>query len=236
MQFIKDNKKTIIGISIILISLLIAVITYCFNQTEIVSAETNLIETKDENKKAETNKKIKVEIKGAINNPGVYELDDNSRVIDVINIAGGLTENADTSLINLSKKINDEMVIIIYTREEIENYNNSKIKTEYYNNSKIKTEYVYIEVPSCPDKVNEACIEDYKEEKQENKEETNNLININTANIDELTKLSGIGEAKAKLIIEYREQNGKFKEIKELTNVKGIGDSLIEKIKDNITI
>ena len=226
MQFIKDNKKTIIGISIILISLLIAVITYCFNQTEIVSAETNLIETKDENKKAETNKKIKVEIKGAINNPGVYELDDNSRVIDVINIAGGLTENADTSLINLSKKINDEMVIIIYTREEIENYNNSKIKTEY----------VYIEVPSCPDKVNEACIEDYKEEKQENKEETNNLININTANIDELTKLSGIGEAKAKLIIEYREQNGKFKEIKELTNVKGIGDSLIEKIKDNITI
>lgn len=226
MQFIKDNKKTIIGISIILISLLIAAITYCFNQTEIVSAETNLIEIKNENKKAETNKKIKVEIKGAINNPGVYELDDNSRVIDVINIAGGLTENADTSLVNLSKKINDEMVIIIYTREEIENYNNSKIKTEY----------VYIEVPSCPDKVNEACIEDYKEEKQENKEETNNLININTANIDELTKLSGIGEAKAKLIIEYREQNGKFKEIKELTNVKGIGDSLIEKVKDNITI
>ena len=148
MQFIKDNKKTIIGISIILISLLIAAITYCFNQTEIVSAETNLIEIKNENKKAETNKKIKVEIKGAINNPGVYELDDNSRVIDVINIAGGLTENADTSLVNLSKKINDEMVIIIYTREEIENYNNSKIKTEY----------VYIEVPSCPDKVNEACI------------------------------------------------------------------------------
>lgn len=226
MQFIKDNKKTIIGISIILISLLIAAITYCFNQTEIVSAETNLIEIKNENKKAETNKKIKVEIKGAINNPGVYELDDNSRVIDVINIAGGLTENADTSLVNLSKKINDEMVIIIYTREEIENYNNSKIKTEY----------VYIEVPSCPDKVNEACIEEYKEEKQETEEETNNLININTASIDELTKLSGIGEAKAKLIIEYREQNGKFKEIKELTNVKGIGDSLIEKVKDNITI
>ena len=226
MQFIKDNKKTIIGISIILISLLIAAITYCFNQTEIVSAETNLIEIKNENKKAETNKKIKVEIKGAINNPGVYELDDNSRVIDVINIAGGLTENADTSLVSLSKKINDEMVIIIYTREEIENYNNSKIKTEY----------VYIEVPSCPDKVNEACIEEYKEEKQETEEETNNLININTASIDELTKLSGIGEAKAKLIIEYREQNGKFKEIKELTNVKGIGDSLIEKVKDNITI
>lgn len=230
MQFLKDNKKIVIGSLVILISLLIIVFTYYFNQTETVAAETNLIEANTEEIKEEKNKKIKVEIKGAINNPGVYELDDNSRVIDVINIAGGLTENADTSLVNLSKKINDEMVIIIYTREEIENYNNSKIKTEY----------VYIEVPSCPDKVNEACIEEYKEEnkegKQETKEETKNLININTASIDELTKLSGIGEAKAKLIIEYREQNGKFKEIKELTNVKGIGDSLIEKIKDNITI
>lgn len=226
MQFLKDNKKIVIGSLVILISLLIIVFTYYFIQTETVAAETNLIEANTEEIKEEKNTKIKVEIKGAINNPGVYELNDNSRIIDVINIAGGLTENADTSLINLSKKINDEMVIIIYTREEIENYNNSKIKTEY----------VYIEVPSCPDKVNEACIEDYKEEKQENKEETNNLININTANIDELTKLSGIGEAKAKLIIEYREQNGKFKEIKELTNVKGIGDSLIEKVKDNITI
>ncbi len=219
MQFIKDNKKTIIGVSIILISLLIAAITYYFTQIETVSAENNIIET--ENVEEETIKKIKVEIKGAINNPGVYELDDNSRVIDVVNIAGGLTENADTSLINMSKKITDEMVIIIYTREEIENYNNSKIKTEY----------VYIEVPSCPDKVNDACIEEYEEE-----QENNNIININTATIEELTKLSGIGESKAKLIIEYREKNGNFKEINELTNVKGIGESLIEKIKDNITI
>ena len=182
MQFIKDNKKTIIGISIILISLLIAVITYYFTQTGTVSAEANIIETKTENIKEEANKKIKIEIKGAVNSPGVYELEDNSRVIDVINVAGGLTENADTSLINMSKKITDEMVIIIYTREEIENYNNSKIKTEY----------IYIEVPSCPDKVNNACIEEYKEET--------------------------------------------FKEINELINVNGIGESLIETIKDNITI
>lgn len=223
MQFIKDNKKTIIGISIILISLLIAVITYYFTQTETVSAEANIIETKTENIKEEANKKIKIEIKGAVNSPGVYELEDNSRVIDVINVAGGLTENADTSLINMSKKITDEMVIIIYTREEIENYNNSKIKTEY----------IYIEVPSCPDKVNNACIEEYKEETIE---ETNDIVNINTASVDELTKLSGVGEAKAKLIIEYREKNGKFKEINELINVKGIGESLIETIKDNITI
>lgn len=222
MQLIKDNKKIIIGILIIFISLLITIITYYFNQSEIVVAETTLSLEKQEEKQEI---KIKVEIKGAINNPGVYELEDNSRVVDLINVAGGLTENADTSLINLSKKLTDEMVVIIYTREEIENYNNSKIKTEY----------VYIEVPSCPDKVNEACIEEYQEEINNN-EETNKLININTASINELTTLSGIGESKAKLIIEYREQNGNFKEINEITNVKGIGESLLEKIKDSITI
>lgn len=222
MQLIKDNKKIIIGILIIIISLLITIATYYFNQSEVVVAETTPSLEKQEEKQEI---KIKVEIKGAINNPGVYELEDNSRVVDLINVAGGLTENADTSLINLSKKLTDEMVVIIYTREEIENYNNSKIKTEY----------VYIEVPSCPDKVNEACIEEYQEEINNN-EETNKLININTASINELTTLSGIGESKAKLIIEYREQNGNFKEINEITNVKGIGESLLEKIKDSITI
>lgn len=222
MQLIKDNKKIIIGVLIIFISLLITIATYYFNQSDVVVAETTPSLEKQEEKQEI---KIKVEIKGAINNPGVYELEDNSRVVDLINVAGGLTENADTSLINLSKKLTDEMVVIIYTREEIENYNNSKIKTEY----------VYIEVPSCPDKVNEACIEEYQEETNNN-EETNKLININTAAINELTTLSGIGESKAKLIIEYREQNGNFKEINEITNVKGIGESLLEKIKDSITI
>lgn len=221
MQLIKDNKKIIIGILVIIISLLIAITTYYFNQSEVVVAET----TPKLEQQEEQITKIKVEIKGAINNPGVYELEDDSRVVDLINASGGLTENADTSLINLSKKLTDEMVVIIYTREEIENYNNSKIKTEY----------VYIEVPSCPDKVNDACIEEYQEETNDNEEE-NKLININTASINELTTLSGIGESKAKTIIEYREQNGNFKEINEITNVKGIGEALLEKIKDSITI
>lgn len=222
MQLIKNNKKIIIGILVIIISLLITIITYYFNQSEVVVAETT---PKLEQQEEKQITKIKVEIKGAINNPGVYELEDDSRVVDLINISGGLIENADTSLINLSRKLTDEMVVIIYTREEIENYNNSKIKTEY----------VYIEVPSCPDKVNDACIEEYQEETNDS-EEANKLININTASINELTTLSGIGESKAKTIIEYREQNGNFKEINEITNVKGIGEALLEKIKDSITI
>lgn len=225
MEFIKENKKYIIGIFILIFSIFIIFITNYFNQTEIVNAEP-IIEEKENVEEVIEEEKIKVEIKGAVNGPGVYELDQNSRVIDVINVAGGLTESADISLINLSKKLTDEMVIIIYTKEEIQNYNSSKIKTEY----------VYIEVNNCPDPINDACIKEYEDEKEDSSDKSNNIININTATIEELTTLSGIGESKAKLIIEYREQNGKFKTIEELSNVKGIGESLIEKIKDNITI
>lgn len=223
MQYLKENKKYVIGIGILLISVMIIIVTNYLNEPEVVSAEPILEKTADEEVIEE---KIKVEIKGAVNVPGVYELDNNSRVIDVINIAGGLTENADISLINLSKKIFDEMVIIIYTKEEI----------QHYNESKIKTEYVYIEVNNCPDPINDSCVKEYEEEKTDNNEKSNNIVNINNATIEELTTLSGIGESKAKLIIEYREQNGLFKSVEELSNVKGIGESLIEKIKDNITI
>lgn len=62
------------------------------------------------------------------------------------------------------------------------------------------------------------------------------LININTASLEELTKINGIGEVKAKSIIEYREQNGGFKSIEEIKNIKGIGEKTFEKLKDSITI
>lgn len=221
-------KKTIISCFILVLILLISIITLYFNNTKTVLAspeEKEIVE--------EVLKKIRVDIKGAVTNPGVYELDENSRIMEVINMAGGLIEGANTSLINLSKKIVDEMVIIIYTNEEIENYKQSKIKTEYI----YETEYVYIEVDSCPDKVNQACINEYKEPEEANDEQSiSNKININTASIDSLTTLSGIGNSKAQAIIDYRNQNGNFKDISELSNVTGIGNSIIEKIKDNITI
>ena len=67
-------------------------------------------------------------------------------------------------------------------------------------------------------------------------DKTNGVVNINTASIDELMTLSGIGESKAKSIIEYRSTNGKFNTIEDIKNISGIGDALFNKIKDNITV
>lgn len=169
--------------------------------------------------KVENNESIKVEIKGAVTNPGVYEISNSSRVIDVINMSGGLLENANTKFINLSKKITDEMVIKIYTNEEIEE------------SSKVEVIYEYIEKEcECPIISNDSCINE--EEKVEDKK----IININTSLKEELMNIPGIGEGKANSIIEYRMKNGNFKTIEDILNVSGIGDSVFEKIKEYITV
>lgn len=61
-------------------------------------------------------------------------------------------------------------------------------------------------------------------------------VNINTANVEELATLKGIGEKKAQAIIDYRKANGEFKTINELSNVKGIGDRITTNLKDEITV
>ena len=202
-----------------------------YNDIEIVD---NIIDdeiTKTDKKTNEENTEETIEynidIKGAVNNPGVYKVESNLTVNDVINIAGGLKENADTSVINLAKKITDEMVIIIYTKEEVKNSNivDTVIKV-------VEKECV------CPNIENDGCLNtEIKDEisiKDDNKE-TNGLININTATIEELKTINGIGESKAKSIIEYRSNVGKFKSIEDLKNVDGIGDTLYEAIKIYIT-
>ena len=168
-------------------------------------------EEKEESKDNIPTTKVTVDIKGMINNPGVYEVDSNSRVNDVITLAGGLKEGADTSNINLAKIVSDEMTIIIYSTEEVL----EKFKQE-------------VCICNSPYIENNACIN--------NNDNNSNLININTATIEELTALTGIGDVKAEAIIKYRNEVGKFKTKEELLNVDGIGESLFEKIKDDITV
>ena len=165
--------------------------------------------------KKEEEKEIMVDVKGEVNTSGIFTLKEGSRVIDAINLAGGLKKNANTSNINLSQKLKSEMVIYIYSNDDIKkNEGNMSCDT------KCKTEI--IEVNNC-----------IETNENKNKDEK---ININTASLEDLLKISGIGESKAKNIIEYRETNGQFKNIEEIKNINGIGDSLFNKIKDNITI
>ena len=235
LKQIKKYKYLLTIIIIMLITLLCIIRTnklkennksYSIKDSDIIIEEI----ITNEEEQQEVVDKIKVDIKGQVVNPGVYELDNNSRIIDVINIAGGLKENANTSLINLSKKLEDSMVIIIYSNEEVENSNVKQIETVFK---------IVEKECNCPVIENDGCIntgitiDDEKE--VENETSNNDLININTASKEELMTIKGIGESKAVSIIEYR-NNNKFNTIEDIMNVSGIGESLFEKIKAYITI
>ncbi len=169
-----------------------------------------------------------VDIKGAVTNPSVYKLERDSRVFDVIKMAGGLTREADTSVLNLSKKIMDEMTIIIYSKNEIKRFKEAK------ESATISEIIKYVNVyDNCPDPlVNQACIDN-----SENTETPEvNKVSLNNASVSDLQTLPGIGESKALEIIKYRDSNGPFKSIDDIKKVSGIGDGTFDKIKDHITL
>lgn len=228
IYYFKRYWKYILIVTVILLALILSYVCYYFNKND-TSTTVNVVELKDSNKEKEhiTDglKTVFVDVKGAVNAPGVYEIDEERRIIDAINIAGGLLQNADTTNINLSKKVEDEMYIIVYTKDEIYNYK--------LNNEKSNEKIICASVEcDCPDISNDACIN--KEDMNDN--EDMGKISINTATKEELMNLSGIGETKANAIISYREENGDFKNLEDVKNVSGIGDSVYEKIKDEITL
>ena len=97
--------------------------------------------------------KIYVDVKGAVVNPGVYEIEEGKKVRDAIGLAGGLTDQADTSLINLAKKVTNEMVVIIYTLEEVKKATEVDAIAKVIDNQCV-----------CPEIKNDACLT--KEENQ----------------------------------------------------------------------
>ena len=151
-----------------------------------------------------------------------------SELFEVIEKAGGLLEEADTSIINLARRVEDGDLIIIYTKEEVANSNILEKETVI---KVIDQECV------CPNIQNDGCINDEIEETITNaNEEQSGIININTASKEELMTISGIGDAKAEAIIKYREENDGFDTIEDIMNVSGIGEALFNQIKDYITV
>jgi len=189
---------------------------------------------------------IYVDIKGYVNKPGVYKVikDSNKRIFDLITLAGGLKKDANTSVINLSTKLKDEMVVIIYSNKQIEDFTKTKEelkdKLEICDKEEVKNDGCITE-----DDIDNKFESDNIEDTSNGSNNTNNngsdneitsdKVNINTASLELLMTLSGIGESKARAIINYRNEVGLFENVEDIKNVSGIGDSAFEKIKDSIT-
>lgn len=186
---------------------------------EVEEKKTNNLEIE------EAIKYITIDIKGEVKSPGVYKIEEGKRVVDAINASGGLTKKAVTKYINLSKVLKDEDVIIINNISELKKIEDKKNIEEIKINNKSNISV----------KESDVITNDKSDIVKESDSNKNTIVNINTCTLEELLNINGIGESKAKSIIEYRENVGLFTSKEDIMKVSGIGNSLYDKIKDYIT-
>lgn len=139
-----------------------------------------------------------VDIGGAVVSPGVYQVAEDTRLYQVIEMAGGLTEDADTDSVNRASFVEDGQKIIIPVKGAASG-----------------------SVPEDGSASSSGITPD-------------GLVNINTASLEELKTLSGIGDVTAQKIIDYRSSNA-FRNKEDIMSVNGIGNGIFQKIKDRIT-
>ncbi|GAB5616379.1 hypothetical protein JCM31739_12040 [Faecalimonas canis] len=178
------------------ICIMICILAGC-QRKETVQLEE--VTSKEDTKEKEiVSEKIQVVyVCGAVKKPGVYRLPAGSRIYEAIEMAGGMTEQADETALNQAEKVKDEEQIFV------------------------------------PEKVIDAK---EGEDSQESTEKDDGKVNLNTATEEELMTLAGIGQSKAKSIIQYREKKGRFKSIEEIMKIEGIKSGVFNKIKEQIVV
>lgn len=213
-------KQKIICVILIIISILIGIYVYNIrfkdDNTDTVietNTEGSLVENflEEDDEKLKENNLIIVHVTGAVKKSGIVKLQEGARIYEAIEKAEGSLDNADVSKVNLAYVLEDgQKIYIPFIGEDLEEDNNLEYITSDYGNNKNII--------------------------QEDDKGGSSKVNINTANQTELETLPGIGTATAEKIIDYRNKNGKFENIEDIQNVKGIGDAKFENIKESICI
>lgn len=206
-----DNRMYLFLLLIAVMTCGIWYIKYLSNHSFLIGTKAQPEELSAKATQVPFSSMIQVEIQGEVNTPGFYTVSREYTVGDLISIAGGFTNNAQTANINLSDAIFEDECITIPAKGEtaLVSIAHRQKQSEKKDNKETSVNKVDIPIKS---------------------------ININTADSSQLDTLPGIGEKIANSIIQYREENGDFQSIEEIKNVPKIGDKIFEQIKDRITI
>lgn len=210
-----NKKKIFVFVIILLICPTILLVKDKLNSKDDIYVLTEESTVSDENKNNDkkeniSNKEITVYVSGEVNKSGVVTLKEGDRLAVAVEKLGGTTKKADLNNINLAIRVKDEEHYII---PKIGEAKQEELKD--VNNTK--------DIENA-------------EIKNENTAKDSSKININTATLEELDKLPGVGEATANKIISHREENGQFKTIEDIKNVNGIGDKKFENMKELICV
>lgn len=200
------NKYLLITIILVFTLLTVMVINLNANSKEYIIGDTDSSTIQDEsiaddaekeNYEQEENSKVIVFVSGEVLNQRVVELEKGKRLIDAVEICGGLTEKADLNAVNLALVLEEEGHYIIPAIGDTNVVNSTNLNQ--MNSS-------------------------------------SNLVNINSADIELLKTLPGVGDVLGQRILDKREELGKFTSIDQLNDVSGIGDKKFSDIKDKVTI
>ena len=202
------NKNKYLLITIILVFTLLTVMVINLNanskeyiigdtDSSIMQDESIAEDAEEENYEQEENSKVTVFVSGEVLNQRVVEIEKGKRLIDAVEICGGLTENADLNAVNLALVLEEEGHYIIPAIGDTNVLNATNLNQ--MNSS-------------------------------------SNLVNINSADIELLKTLPGVGDVLGQRILDKREELGKFTSIDQLNDVSGIGDKKFSDIKDKVTI
>lgn len=159
--------------------------------------------------------KLYVHVCGHVNQPGVYELQQDSRVFEAIEAAGGMTATAAFSYLNQAEILEDGQQLYVPSQEEVDSGKIVNTAGSADSRSNQVTGVQNVENVSGQD---------------------DGKINLNTATKEELMTLNGIGDVRAQAILKYREEHGEFRSIEELMEVEGIKKGTFQKLKDQIKI
>lgn len=186
----------------------------CFNVTPTL-ASTNVVYAL-----------INVDVKGAIKKPGIYRIPSGSRLIDVIYKAGGLRKDAVLNNVNMTTPVSDGTSVYIASKaDEIKKVEEKKEEPKKLEKDTVRKPFKNNEITTLK-----------KEKVSVKRNNTKEVINLNTATEEQLNELPGIGDTLAKNIISYRSKIGKFKNLDDLNNVDGIGKKKLKKLKNRLTI
>ncbi|MBD5430083.1 helix-hairpin-helix domain-containing protein [Lactobacillus sp.] len=153
---------------------------------------------------------VTCDISGAVKHPGVYTLKNGARLNDLLSAAGGIIKQANLKNINRALLLKDQDQIYVPHKGE--------------------------KVPAITSSSTGSSVDSPTASSSSATSSSEEKVNINTASVQDLQKLSGIGEKRAEQIISYREQNGNFKSIEDLTKISGIGEKTLEKLKDQLEL